>query len=74
MDMAKQRAEANTKAQPQNKKQDDLRTHVVAYKPIGKLVETDSIGIKSAIRNDINSLKYFVDGIQGKGNDYSVIF
>lgn len=72
LNLVKNRQETNNARQPYLQQQDALRTHVTAYKPLGKLIEPDTLGIKSAVRNDINSIKYFVNGIQGKGNDYSV--
>jgi len=48
--------------------QDSLRTHVKAYAPKGKLLEPDSFSLS----RDLESAKFFVDGINGKGNDYSI--
>ena len=52
--------------------QDAWRTHVKAYAPKGKLLKPDRIGLVSAIKSDAQSLRYFADGINGKGNDYSI--
>ncbi len=67
VDMMQQR-----QAQNSNYAQDAWRTHVKAYRPKGKLVESDSFSLKSMLKKDAQSLKYFANGIQGKGNDYSL--
>lgn len=51
-----------------NPTQDSLRTHVKAYAPKGKLLEPDTISLS----RDAESIKFFADGIKGKGNDYSI--
>lgn len=53
-------------------KQDALRTHVKAYKPKGHILETSPFSLSEAFKNDKESIKYFFDGIQGHGNDYSI--
>ncbi|MCR4880730.1 MAG: hypothetical protein K6A44_02100 [bacterium] len=55
-----------------NNAQDAWRTGVRAYRPKGHIVEQSPFSIKSALNSDVNSIKYFFKGIQGKGNDYSI--
>ena len=57
---------------PQNKTQDALRTHVRAYRPTGYIIDENPYSLKSAFHSDMRSIKYFADGIRGRGNDYSI--
>jgi len=74
VDIARRRAQA-TASQPQVipavRNQDDFRTHVKAYKPLGKLIRPDFIDIRGGVKKDINAIRYFIKGVQGEGNDYS---
>ena len=53
-------------------KQEALRTHVRAYEPKGHIIKTSPFSLSNALQNDKESIKYFIDGIQGYGNDYSI--
>jgi len=55
-------------AQISHSSQDELRTHVKAYKPKGQIIEPDTF----CFSKDAESLNFFLKGIQGKGNDYSI--
>ncbi len=52
--------------------QNELRTHVRAYKPLGYFVETNPFNPIETLRSDARSVRYFLDGIKGHGNDYSI--
>jgi len=53
-------------------KQDAYRTRIKAYRPIGHLIEKRPFSLRNMVQDDIQSIKYFAKGIQGKGNDYSI--
>lgn len=49
-----------------------LKTNIKPDKPMGKLVRPNIFSVKDVVSQDVKNLRYFVQGIQGKGNDYSV--
>ncbi len=50
----------------------NLMTHVKPDVPIGKLIRPNIFSAKDVVNQDIKNMRYFVQGIQGKGNDYSI--
>ncbi len=49
-----------------------LKTNVKPEKPVGKLIRPNIYSVKDVVNQDVKNLRYFVQGVQGKGNDYSV--
>ena len=50
----------------------NLMTHAKPDVPYGQLIRPNIFSVKDVVNQDIKNLRYFVQGIQGKGNDYSV--
>jgi len=59
---------------PQKSEQEQsiLRTNVRAYKPSGHIIPTHTLSLRDAFDSDKRSIRYFKDGINGHGNDYSI--
>ncbi len=49
-----------------------LKTNIKPDKPMGRLIRPNIFSIKDTVNQDIKNMRYFVQGIQGKGNDFSV--
>ena len=62
----------NRQISQSNPKQESLRTHVRAYQPKGHILETSPLSLSNVLNSDKDSIKYFIDGIRGYGNDYSI--